>query len=283
MKSVLIPTDFSEAANNAYLYGLHLANQLDLKVYVLYSYITPILSATHGGQPELLQSLYEEIELSKFENYKKNVSILRDLANKNNLDSSNIIFLFEEGPLVSSIRKTVEKEDIYAIVMGTTGASGISKSIIGTNTVDIINNIKKPVLAIPVEAKYKPLKKVCFTTLFRDKDRAALSEIVKIAQKIPFELYCVNVMNNTNYVTDVLMQADVWGKSFDNANLEFIFLEAEGSVENTINKFLEENKIDILAIVKRNRNFFDRLINSSLSNSFVFHSHIPIWVFHEEK
>lgn len=283
MKSILIPTDFSEAANNAYLYALHLANHLDLKVFVLYSYMTPVLSTTHGGQPELLQNIYDEIELSKFDKFKTNVAGLRTLAADNNLNADNIIFLFEEGPLVSSVKKIVEKEDIYAVVMGTMGATGISKSMIGTNTVDVIRNIRKPVLAIPKEARYKPIEKVTFTTLFREKDKPALAEIINLGQKIPFETYCLNVINNRDYLTDVLMQADEWGKIYDKSNLEFVFLEEEGNVENTINKFLKENNIDILAIVKRNRNFFDRLIYSSLSNQFVFHSHIPIWVFHEEK
>lgn len=282
MKSILIPTDFSEAANNAYLYGLHLANHLDLKVYVLFSYMSPVLSATHGGQPEMLQNVYEEIELSKFEAFKNNISTLRTLAQENNLNPDNIIFLFEEGPLVSSIKKTISNEDIYAIVMGTIGASGIAKAIIGTNTVNVIRNVTKPVLAIPIKAKFKPIDKVAFTTLFRDKDKSALREVVNIAEKVPFDVYCVNVLSNPDYITDVLMQAEEWGKTYKNSNLEFVFLEADGTVEHTINKFLSEHKIDILAVVKRNRSFFDRLINASLSNEFVFHSHVPTWVFHEE-
>jgi len=283
MKSILIPTDFSSAANNAYLYGLHLANQLGLKVYVLHTYMASVLSSTHAGHPELLQKLYEEIELSKFEKYKNSVSHLRQLAEDNNLNANDIVFLFEEGPLVSTIKKTVAENDVYAIVMGTVGSSGISKTMIGTNTVDVIKNVNKPVLAIPTQAKFKPIEKVAFTTLFREKDKPALQEIVNISQKIPFETFCINVLHNKDYLTDILLQADEWGKIYDKTNLEFVFLENDQSVENTINKFLAENEIDILAVVKRNRSFFDRLISSSLSNEFVFHSHIPTWVFHENR
>lgn len=283
MKSILIPTDFSEAANNAYLYALHLANNLNLKVFVVYVYMPPILSATHGGQPDILQKTYEEIELSKFESYKKNVSKLRELAESNSLNSDNVIFLFEEGSLTQTIKKIVAAEDIYAIVMGTIGATGLTKAMIGSNTVDVIKSINKPVLAIPVKATFKPIKKVAFTTLFREKDKKALEEILTISKKINFEVSCINVLDNVDYVTDVAMKADEWGNIFKNENLQFLFLEKTENVETTINSFLTENKIDVLAIVKRNRSFFDRLINSSLSNQFVFHSHLPTWVFHEEK
>lgn len=283
MKSILIPTDFSNTANNAYLYALHLANNLDLKVYVLFVHMPPILSAAHSGQPEMLQNVYEEIEWSKFESYKKNVALLRELAEVNNLNADNVIFLFEEGPLVGSIKRIIDKEDIYAVVMGTTGASGLSKTFIGSNTVDVIKNVEKPVLAIPAQAKFKPIEKVAFTTLFREKDKMALQEIITISQQIPFEIYCVNVLDDPNYVKDALMKADDWGNIYQKANLEFLFLEKNQTVENTINTFLAENNIDILTVVKRNRGFFDRLLNASLSNEFVFHSHIPTWVFHEEK
>lgn len=282
MKSILIPTDFSETANNAFLYALHLANNMEFKVFVLYAYMPPILSATHGGQPEMLQSAYEEMELSKFQSFKDNVTVLKKIATDNSFNTDNVIFLFEEGGLINSIRKTIEKEDIFAIVMGTTGASGLSQALIGSNTVDVINHIKRPVLAIPTSAKFKPTEKIAFTTLFRDKDKAALEEIVKVSRKIPFEIYCINVLNDPNYVKDVLIKSEEWAKLYDNAKIEFVFLEKEGTVEKTINKFLQENNIDTLLVVKRNKSFIDRLLKSSLSNKFVFHSHIPTWVFHEE-
>lgn len=282
MKSILIPTDFSETANNAFLYALHLANNMELKVFVLYAYMPPILSATHGGQPEMLQSAYEEMELSKFQTFKENVTTLKSIAAENNFNTDNVIFLFEEGGLVNSIKKTIEKEDVYAIVMGTTGASGFSKALIGSNTVDVIKQIKRPVLAVPTSAKFKPTKKIAFTTLFRDEDKAALQEIVNISEKIPFEIYCINVLSDPNYINDVLIKSEEWAKIYENAKLEFVFLEKNGTVENTINKFLEENNIDLLSVVKRNKSFIDRLLKSSLSNKFVFHSHIPTWVFHEE-
>lgn len=282
MKSILLPTDFSETANNAFLYALHLANNLELKVFVLYAYMPPILSATHGGQPEMLQSAYEEMELSKFQSFKENVTLLKNIASEHSFSTDNVIFLFEEGGLINSIKKTIEKEDIHAIVMGTTGASGLSKALIGSNTVDVIKQIKRPVLAVPTSAKFKPAKKIAFTTLFRDEDQVALQEIVNIAKGIPFEIYCIHVLNDPKYLKDVLIKSEEWGKMYENAKIDFVFLEKNGTVENTINKFLMENDIDLLSVVKRNKSFFDRLLKSSLSSQFVFHSHIPTWVFHEE-
>ncbi|ERJ61247.1 universal stress protein [Sphingobacterium paucimobilis] len=283
MKHILFPTDFSEAANNAFLYALHLANQLDTKLFVLYSYVTPVLSATHAGQPEMLADVYQQVELSKFDYFKKQVPALRELAEKNGLDYEKLVFLFEEGTVMTSVRKVVNSEDIRLVVMGTYGASGFTEKFIGTNTVAVIQNIQQPVLAIPAQAKYAPIKKVAFTTLFREKDLPALEQVVNMASLVDAEVYCTHVMDDASNPSTALLYGEDWGKRFQGKKLDFVFLEKKESVESTINSFLTENKIDLLAIVKRNRNFFDRLINSSLSNKFAFHSDTPILVFHEEK
>ena len=283
MKHILLPTDFSEPANNAFLYALRLANQLDTKLYVLYSYLTPVLSSTHAGQPELLAEVYQQVELSKFDFFKKGVPKLRKLAEDHNLDDNRIIFLFDQGTVVSSVKRVINEEDIKLVVMGTHGASGFSKEFVGTNTVSVIRNIQQPVLAIPQKAKYSSLEKIAFTTLFREKDLAALQEVIDIASHFNAKVYCVHVMNDSTNPSNLLLQGENWGKKFQGKNLDFIFLEKKGSTEETVNSFLAENNIDLLAIVKRNRSFFDRLVTSSLSNKLAFHAETPILVFHEEK
>lgn len=283
MKHILFSTDFSDAANNAFLYATRLANQLDVKLFVLYSYVTPVLSATHAGQPEMLADVYQQVELSKFDYFKKQAPALHELAEKNGLDSSKLVFLFEEGTVVTSVRKVVKAEEIRLVVMGTYGASGFTEKFVGTNTVAVIQNIQQPVLAIPSGAKYAPIKKIVFTTLFRDKDLAALEEVVDLATLFEAEVYCTHVMDDTSNPSNALLYGEEWGKKFQGKNLDFVFLEKKESIERTVNSFLIDNNIDLLAIVKRNRNFFDRLVNSSLSNKFAFHSSTPILVFHEEK
>ncbi|WP_140938209.1 universal stress protein [Sphingobacterium lumbrici] len=282
MKNILFSTDFSDGANNAFLYALQLANQLDTKLYVLYSYISPVLSATHAGQPELLGQVYEQIELTKFDYYKKQIPQLHELAQKHNLDHSKMMFLFEEGTVVAAVKKSVQQENIALVVMGTHGTSGFKNEFIGSNTVNVIRNIKAPVLAIPAKAAYSAIQKVAFTTLFREKDQAALKEILDLAKVVDATVYCTNVITENSDPADALFYGESWRKLFPDCKLEFTFLKNEDTVENTINRFIKESNIDLLAIVKRNRSFFDRLFSSSLSNNLTFHAEIPILVFHEE-
>src|SRR5690606_2722448 len=101
MRAILFPTDFSDIAANAFVYALHIAKSIDAKVYVLYTYLEPVLSATHGGQPEMLGQVYQSIELNQFERYKKKSQELRDTTQEMNLDDIELVFLFEEGPVAT--------------------------------------------------------------------------------------------------------------------------------------------------------------------------------------
>src|SRR5690606_12538028 len=119
MKSILVPLNFSESTHNAFLHGLKIANHLNIPLYVLYCYQSPVLSFSHAGQPDLLENVYEEITLSKFDFYKKRVPALRQLAEDHQLRQDNITFLFEEGVLQDVLQKTVVREEARLVVMGT--------------------------------------------------------------------------------------------------------------------------------------------------------------------
>ncbi|GAA4138262.1 universal stress protein [Sphingobacterium kyonggiense] len=282
MRAILFPTDFSEIASNAFLYALNIAKSIDAKIYVLYTYLEPVLSATHAGQPELIGEVYQTIELNQFEIYKKKTQALRDIAQEHNLSDVELVFLFEEGPVAAVVKKITDREKIHLVVMGTHGESGFLSKVIGTNTVNVIRSIQNPVLAVPPHAKYQGIKRAVFTTLFRDKDKSALKEMLLMANAVGAKISCLHILKNEK-VADVLLQTENWRHEFPNEQIEYVLLEEVESIENTITTYLLENNVDILAVVKRNRNFFDRMFSNSVSNNLAFHSKVPILVFHEEK
>ncbi|MCA5004913.1 universal stress protein [Sphingobacterium bovistauri] len=281
MKHILLPTDYSDHANNAFFYALNLANKFDVKLYVLFSYVPPVLSAAHAGQPDMVSSVYQEIENSRSQYATRKNNELVELAKTANIKADNIHFIFEIGTVLSSVKKVIDNEDISLVVMGVYGDSTFQGDIMGSNTTSVIRNIKLPVLAIPLNAKYKPIEKIGFTTLFKEKDFPALEQIVEISSLVNAKVYCVNVKTNTNNTSDVLLQSEKWTKTFKEKDLNFVFLEKGDSVEETVNHYILDNNIDVLAIVRRNRNFFERLISSSLSTKLTIHAEIPIFVFHE--
>jgi len=281
MRKILFPTDFSEAANNAFLYALHVAKEMQADLFVLNAYMQPVLSSTHAGQPELIPEVYENYELHRFEGFKKHTAELRALATQNGITDVNMTFLFEEGTVVSNVKKIIDNEGIKLVIMGTNRAEGIIDKLFGSNTVSVIKEVKVPVLSVPKEAKYEGIKEIVFTTLFRDKDERALDEIMEIAVKFGVKVKCVHVVKDNS--PEVIGTAEKWRKNYSEELLEFVFLDMEETVEKTLNKFIMEHRVDLLCVVKRNRNFLESLFTSSISSRLRIHSNTATLVFHEEK
>ncbi len=280
MKKIVFPTDFSETANNAFIYALKLADSIKAQLFILHTYEMPVISSTSAGQPELIQEVYNSIELNQFENYKEKTPEMRKMAEENGLGHVPMNFLFEEGTLLYAINHIVEEEKIDFVVMGTNGASGFEKKLLGSNTVNVIRSLKIPVLSVPHQAKFRGLNTIGFTTLFKEADKQALQEIMDIAEVLDARVKVLHVMKEENEATNQTVTQ--WEQFFNNNRLSF-YTVLNQDLEESVFYFMDQHDIDILAMVRRNRNFFDRLFGSSLTKKLTYHSKEPIMVLHELK
>src|SRR5690554_5254292 len=146
MSKILFPTDFSETATNAFVYALNLAQATDAEIFVLNCYEMPVLSTTSTGQPEMVQEVYNSIELNHFDRFKEEVPSMRKIAEEQGRSIEKLRVIFEEGLIVSIIKNIIINEGIDIMVVGTNSASSFDKKLLGSNTVNIMNNINIPIL-----------------------------------------------------------------------------------------------------------------------------------------
>lgn len=279
MRKILFPTDFSDAAANAFHYALHLAKELKAELYVLHTYMQPVLAASHAGQPEIVPEVYENYELHQFENFKSHSALLRKQAEHADLGDVPLTFLFEEGTVVFNAQEIILREGINLVIMGTNRAQGFIDKIFGSNTLGVIRGVKIPVLSVPKEAKYSGIHEIIFTTLFRENDEVALAEILSLIRPFTVKIKCVYV--HKEYNADVIGIAERWRKKFEHDTLDFVFLDFKESIENTINLYIEEHRVDLLCVVKRNRSFLERIFTSSISNRLRIHTNTATLVLQE--
>ena len=280
MKKILFPTDFSETANNAFVYALKLAKSIDAEIYVLNTYEMPVISTTSAGQPELIQNVYNSIELNHFENYKKEVPKLRNIANEIDCPDIKLTFIFEEGIMLSIIQKIIGKEAIDFIVMGTNGNSGFEKKLLGSNTVHVMENVDIPILSVPKKAEFKRLNNFGFATMLRDSDKPGLHQIIKIAQLLNADTKILHVLRKENPKTMELLEE--WKKEFNQPNVSFHTVLNE-KLDDSVFFFIDDQLIDVMCIVKRQLNFFEKLFTTSLSKQLSYHADVPVLVLKEQR
>ena len=275
MKKILFPTDFSETANNAFIYALNLAENQNAELYVLHAFQYPMISA--GVDAIILQDVYDTIELNNFENLKETIPVLRKLADDNGFTNVDLKFVVKEGMLTYVLPQFIKDEKIDFVVMGTTGNTGFEKVIFGSNTLNAIKDLKIPVLSVPHDYVYKGINNIGFTTVFQDKDRKALDYLTEIAYRYKAKVHCLHVSKDGNYDIPTLNH---WKDYYKDEPVDFSIYTADESVDAVL-EFIKEEKIDILTVVSSNKGFFEKLFSPSFTKKILSQNSIPLFVFHE--
>ncbi|WP_114998312.1 universal stress protein [Empedobacter falsenii] len=277
MKKILFPTDFSETANNAFLYALNLAKSIDAQVYVLHVYELPMITGSLSAG--LIQNVYETVELGSFDNFKDNIPQLRQIAVENDLNEILIKFILEEGNFLYILREIIGEESVDFVVMGTDGNSGIEKMLFGSNTINAITSMKVPILSIPHGMSFKGFKNIGFTTVFDQKDKDALKYLIEIANRHHAKIHCMHVSKDGKFNEQAMKD---WQDQFAGDPIVFEVYHDADPV-NAVLDFIKEKQIDLLTVVSRNKGFFDKIFSPGFTKKIANKNITPLFVFHEQK
>ncbi|RYJ38857.1 UspA domain-containing protein [Flavobacterium anhuiense] len=277
MKKILFPTDFSDAATNAFVHALEFAKVVNAELILLHTFEIPVYDSQFF--PENYASIYSSIELAKFEMFKDEIPKLRTIAAERNLEDIVIKHRLMDGDLIYNLKNAVEEDNIDFVIMGTNSASDWTKFFTGSNTESVISGVEVPVLCVPIDAKYKKVKTIGFTTRYREKDKKELKKILKIAKKTDAKVKSLYVKTSNSDVTEETLKE--WERDFAGENVEFLVLPSD-DVKETILDFILYKDIDVLTTITHKRSFFESLFDSSFSKKIAKEVTIPILVMHED-
>lgn len=135
--NILVPTDFSEVANNALGHALKIAD-------VYKNEITLINIQDEGGIFGLFGS-HDKMELVREAVNTRMDALIAE--SKKSFPNVKINKRIEIGKIYKVITEIAENENFDSIVMGTNGASGLAQ-ITGSNASRVINYAKVPVVVV---------------------------------------------------------------------------------------------------------------------------------------
>ena len=276
MKKILFPTDFSEAATNAFVHALEFAKIVNGELVLLHTFELPVYD--NQFFPENYNVLFDSLQLSEFDMFKEEIPKLRAIAEERKLDHIKMSHRLMDGTLLYNIKKAIKEEKIDFIVMGTSGATGWEAFFLGTNTGNVLTAVDVPVLSVPSDAKFKKIETIGFTTRYRVKDKKALKDVLKIAKKTNAKVKCLYVKTNDSDISPSTIQE--WEEEFSDEPIQFSVIPSD-DVQDTILDFILFKDIDVLAMLTYKRNFFVELFKPSLTQKFSNRLGIPVLAMHE--
>ena len=135
MKNILLPTDFSANSWNALEYAVQFFKNENCIFYILH--IGDLKDSDIHSNSFAFTAEPPLITIKKkIKSFSTRVEQLLDN------EKHHLIILYEYGNFIDIIRKTVYDKKIALIVMGTKGISGIKTAVVGSNTGNVITQVK---------------------------------------------------------------------------------------------------------------------------------------------
>jgi len=274
MKKILYNTDFSDCSINAFVYALHLADQFNAEIITLHTYSRPIIGSMY--LPNTYQNIYAHLETDEFDMFKDTSKLLHIIAKKYQKEHITNTFLMVEENTHDGMLRTIKKEGIDIVVMGTKGASGLKEVFMGSVTSHLMEQSPCPVLAIPENADYNGgIKNILFSSDFYPEDISSLKYALDFSENLNAHFECINTaIDYSDYKEKII---ENWSNKLQFTkykNLNFSIIDASSFSE--INDYINTNNIDLLITTIYKNNFIENLFHYSLAKRLAHHSTIPV-------
>lgn len=277
MNRILFPTDFSDAASTAFLYALRFADRFEAELIILHVYDLPIVETP--PLPESTKEIFDIVEMNQFESFRDQLPQMHEVAENNQMGHVKMRNVLLYGDLIYNINKVCKDEGIDLIIMGTKGASGLKETFLGSTTASVIANASVPVLGIPAEAVYRPIKNIGFTTQYRDKDSDAVVKALDIARKFGAAIQCLYI-TNADDPSDIEERIAEWKMYYKRENINFHIISGT-DIEQAIVNFADEQQLDMIVMRAHKRGFFEGLFHKSLTKKMAYHTTVPLLIFQD--
>lgn len=274
MRTIIVPTDFSDTAYNAAQYAVEMAIEVKAEIVlvntVVYPLVAPEVSAAAGTFEVIFNSAKADMDQfrAKLEKY---------AAGEVTITSEVIV-----GDAIDEVKNIAEVKKPYAIVMGIQGAGTTARLIFGSTAFRAMHELLFPVYLIPPHVRYRAFKHIglaCDLADAADTINAAGIAALVNEYHASLDILYVSKPGKMN-AGEVLPESKNLLNDLQGLHPEFHY-SANGDTVAAITDFVKERPLDLLVVVPGRRNFFSNIFHKSVSNRIATQVSIPILSLHK--
>ncbi|WP_339869714.1 universal stress protein [uncultured Algoriphagus sp.] len=270
MKNILVPTDFSDAANRAADIAISIAEESGAQVHFLHLKITPIPWVKLDKEKE---KRFPEI-LKEIGHAKDALNKLVKKAKDKGVKAERFV-VFDVGR--EEILKHIPFHHHDFVVMGSHGASGAKELFVGSNAQKVLRDSTVPVLIIK-EKSIWPIKNIVFASNFEEDVKTPFNTVVKFADlnESNIHLLYVNVPFSFEETDRSMEKMNAFHESCLRGGTCTSNIYNSLNEERGILKFAETVEADLIALTTHGKTGFLSFVSKSITESLANHSEIPI-------
>lgn len=267
MAKVIVVTNFSDSSRNALDYTCRFLNNADTTVLLLNIFC---FSASMSGDALAIAAMSETIDMDAYHLRKEHEWV------KTNYPFINISTEMVTGVFMDELLAKVEEEAASLVVMG---AGGTYSELLSwdANIIDAFVDVEVPVLVVPANVEYRPIKKIAFAVNYYRKNlHAPVSMIRRLINFTKAELHVINVVSPAE-VIDQAAEANKDELRQSIADLSPIYFEPEfRNIFKAIDDFTATEQIDLLTVIPTRHGLWYSIFQQTHTKGLVYLNHIPV-------
>ncbi len=272
MKRILVPTDFSEHAENALKAAAQIAKKNDSEIIILHMLELPhqMSDAITGGAsiPETMLFV------------KKANETLDEVSSRSYLDGISVTEIVKMDKTIHGITQISRDYNVDLVVMGSHGSSGIEELLIGSNTEKVVRNSEIPVLVIKKEASDFTASKIVFASDFTNETKKPFEKLLSFTKFFDSKIHLVTICTPNSFKpTHVIEKAMTEFISEFNLTNYSTHIYNDTNIEKGIINFSNSINADIIGMCTHGRTGFAHFFNGSISEGLVNHAVRPVITF----
>ncbi len=280
MDYILVPIDYSDCSKNAANYALSIASRFKWDILLLHVFSPQVFA---GIEETNILTVDELEELAK----EKLGDLQEELEDKSKTSSSGVVNInakVEMGFPVECIKKYSKEDNCALVIMGSKGAKGLQRLLLGSVSSNVIKKVDIPILLVPENNIKYNFERILFATNFLLHDDIIGSELLALAKLFNAKLYFMHLSNAIDFLEDSVKMQTLEAEIADNKyGVELIFevFNTEGkSMEEAIYSYLGKHDIDLLALHTLHRiNLVQQIDQPSLARKLSLNLKQPLLIF----
>lgn len=283
MKTILLPTDFSDSTAPALDWAQALAREYNAKLVLLHAQTLAGPGPTLPVAGDMGVGSGLGIDMPDLEPIHR--SQLTALANGFQVEGILCQTDLRRGAVKDVILDAAEEHQADLIIMGRSQLNSIFDRLMGTVATGVARAAHCPVLVVPSGDADETdlviqLRTIVFTTPLEFDENEIFARVVELARRFQASLRILHVRaeNQPNLVDDdeILNQLQaVYGP----VPLAVDIVDAR-TVSGGIEKYLDTNHPDLLVMTTRERDFLAGLLNPSITSHLMTSVHVPLLIYH---
>lgn len=248
IRNILVPTDFSECADNALAYAAKLAGKLESRLTLMHS----------------VQNIYS------FGSQR-----LMDLVKEEGFGDLELQTVTEIGEAAEAILRSAEDSGADIIIMANKGTSG-GRKLLGSTTLKVASEAPIPVLTVPDGFRYSGMEKVAFTTDYHEGDLQKLEEVINLTRAFNSGVHVLHI--DTEKTLDSIIKFRGFKKlaAEKGSQSKLTFVQRfNASVLDGIDDYLRDHSIDLLVISRYGKSFLQAIRETNHTRQFGLYLKIP--------